>query len=132
MYEKVRINPNYQRPRWVAHIDLLGASALVESVSWVRIFNAYSSAINSFRQKAFDKNLIERITFSDSFILYTIGDDALSYRAIDSFCRLFIVRLITSSIPVRGAMAFGDFYADPTDFPHPFSQVITNYLTRIK
>jgi hypothetical protein len=113
MRDQVYVDPDQQRHRWVAHLDLLGASALVESESWDRVFRVYSRANETFRGEAFDEHLIERITFSDSFILYTIDATALSYRALDSFCRHFIVELIRASLPVRGAMACGELYADP-------------------
>jgi hypothetical protein len=112
--DRVSVDSDCQRSRWVAHLDLLGASSLVESNSWIHVFSIYSHAIERFRQEAFDEHLIERITFSDSFILYTVDDSAVSYRALDSFCRHFIVKLIRGSVPVRGAMACGEFYADPS------------------
>ena len=115
MRNRVDVDPDYQRSRWIAYLDLLGASALVESESWIEVFLVYSRAIEKFRSDAFDEHLIERITFSDSFILYTVDDTPLSYRALESMCRYFVVELIRASMPVRGAMACGDFYADP---PH--------------
>lgn len=109
----VNINPNGLRQRWVAHLDLLGASALVKSKPWVKVFDVYARAVESLRRGGFAQNRVRRFTFSDSFFLYTVDDTVYSYRAIDSFCRRFILSLIRSQIPVRGAMACGNLYADP-------------------
>ena len=110
--QHVSIDPEYQKRRWVAHLDLLGASSLVERQSWEMVFSVYARAIERFRADAFDETRLSRITFSDSFLIYTDDDSALSYRAIDSFCRHFVRRLVLASVPLRGAIACGDFYAD--------------------
>lgn len=110
---EVSIDPRRFRRRWVAHIDLLGASVLVDSESWTRVFQIYARAIEKSRRGGFAKNRVRRFTFSDSFIFYTTDDTAYSYRALDSLCRSFVLSLIQSQIPVRGAMAFGNLYADP-------------------
>jgi hypothetical protein len=110
--DRIRINSGLYRERWVAHIDLLGAKSLANTKLWMQVFNIYSHAIEDFKRDAFDEHLITRITFSDSFIIYTADASDISYRALDSFCRHFIIRLLQSSQPVRGAMACGKFYAD--------------------
>lgn len=112
MRDHVHIDPARHRKRWVAHLDLLGTARLVETKAWTEVFDVYSRAIERFRKDAFDEHLIERSIFSDSFILWTVDDTALSYRAIDSFCRHFVAEMIQQSLPIRGAMAFGEFYAD--------------------
>ena len=112
-HPSVCINPLRIRERWVAHIDLLGASTLVESASWINVFQLYATAIERFRRDGFARNRVRRFTFSDSFVLYTIDDTAYSYRALDSLCRGFVLSLTQSLVPVRGAMAFGNLYADP-------------------
>ena len=86
---------------------------MVGQAPWERVFSEYAYAIERFRTDTFDENLLERVTFSDSFLIYTDDDSALSYRAIDSFCRLFVLRLVLGSLPVRGAIACAEFYADP-------------------
>jgi hypothetical protein len=52
------------------------------------------------------------LCFSDSFLLFTADDSALSFSALDSFVRQFIVSLVLHEIPVRGAMSYGYLYAD--------------------
>lgn len=112
MRDHVHIDPACHRKRWVAHLDLLGTGRLVETKAWTEVFGVYSRAIERFRKDAFDEHLIERSIFSDSFVLWAVDDTARSYRAIDSFCRHFVAEMIQQSLPIRGAMAFGEFYAD--------------------
>ena len=110
--QEITINDSYIASRWVACLDLLGIKKLIGEAYWVRVFDVYAEAVNHFQRDAFDGHLIRRITFSDSFILYTTDESALSYRALDSFIRYFIVTLISKKIPIRGAMSFGELYAD--------------------
>ena len=55
---------------------------------------------------------IEKTWFSDTFLLYSPDDIAPSFTAIDYTTRFFIYSLIEHSIPVRGAISCGNFYAD--------------------
>ena len=110
--QKVAINYSNMVERWVVCLDIMGVKKLIKEEYWLRVFEVYAQAINNFQRDAFDGHLIRRITFSDSFILYTTDGSALSYKAIDSFVRRFIVSLIGKKIPIRGAMSFGELYAD--------------------
>jgi hypothetical protein len=110
--QEVAINYNNLAERWVVCLDIMGSKRLIEKEYWMQVFDVYAEAINNFQRDAFDRHLIRRITFSDSFILYTTDGSALSYRALDSFVRYFIVSLISKKIPIRGAMSFGELYAD--------------------
>ncbi len=98
--------------RWVAYLDLLGIKDLINTSYWTKVFEVYADSIDHFKKDSFDSHLLKKITFSDSFIIYTIDDTDLAYRAIDSFIRYFFVSLIKKKIPVRGSMSFGEFYAD--------------------
>lgn len=110
--QEVAINYGNMVERWVACLDIMGVKRLIKEEYWLRVFDVYAEAINNFQREAFDGHLIRRITFSDSFILYTTDGSGLSYRALDSFVRYFIVTLISKKIPIRGAMSFGELYAD--------------------
>ena len=112
MLKKIEIDPVKGKERWVAHLDILGASKLIESKHWSQVFSVYAESLEKFRREAFDEHLIDRFAFSDSFILYTVDQTAISYRALDSFVRRFVVSLIQREIPIRGAMSCGYFYAD--------------------
>lgn len=127
--QEIAINDSYMANRWVACLDLLGIKKLITEAYWLRVFDVYAEAINRFQRDAFDGHLIRRITFSDSFILYTTDESALSYRAIDSFVRHFIVSLIGKKIPIRGAMSFGELYADDANGLYFGKALIEAYKT---
>jgi len=110
--QELAINYNNMAERWVACLDIMGVKRIIKGKYWLQVFDVYAEAINNFKRDAFDGHLIRRITFSDSFILYTTDGSALSYRAMDSFVRYFIVSLISKKTPIRGAMSFGELYAD--------------------
>ena len=109
---EVAMNSSNEIDRWVAYLDVLGVKNLIKTAYWTEIFDVYATAIKHFRRESFDGHLIRRLTFSDSFIIYTTDGGALSYRALDTFVRYFIASLIRHKIPIRGAMAFGKFYVD--------------------
>jgi hypothetical protein len=110
--QEVAINYSNMAERWVVCLDIMGVKRLIGEEYWLRVFDVYADAISIFQKDAFDGHLIRRITFSDSFILYTTDGSASSYRALDFFVRHFIVSLISKKIPIRGAMSFGELYAD--------------------
>lgn len=112
MLKEIIIDPAKGKERWVAHLDLLGASRLIESKHWEQVFSVYAESLEQFRRDSFDEHLIDRFSFSDSFIIYTVDQSDLSYRALDHFVRQFITSLIQREIPIRGAMSCGYFYAD--------------------
>ena len=113
--QEVAINYSNMAERWVACLDIMGVKRLIKEEYWLRVFDVYAEAVNNFQRDSFDGHLIRRITFSDSFILYTTDGSALSYRAMDSFVRYFIVSLISKKIPIRGAMSFGELYCISSD-----------------
>ena len=112
MLKEIGIDPAKNKIRWVAYLDLLGTSKLIESEHWIQVFSVYAESLKQFRRESFDEYLIDSFSFSDSFILYTVDQSDISYRALDSFARLFVVSLIQRGIPIRGAMSCGYFYAD--------------------
>jgi hypothetical protein len=111
---EIALNDSIRIDRWVACLDLLGIKNLIKTEYWLQVFDVYAEAIKHFKEDTFNGHFIRRITFSDSFFLYTTDGSALSYSALDSFVRYFIVSLIRHKIPVRGAMTFGKLYADET------------------
>ena len=63
MLEKIRIDPAKGKERWVAHLDLLGASKLIESKHWIKVFTVYAESLEQFRREAFNEQLIDRFSF---------------------------------------------------------------------
>lgn len=127
--QELAINDSNMAERWVACLDIMGVKKLIKEEYWLRVFDVYAQAINNFQRDAFDGHLIRRITFSDSFILYTTDGSALSYRAIDSFVRHFFVSLVNKKIPIRGAMSFGELYADDANDLYFGKALIEAYKT---
>ena len=55
---------------------------------------------------------IQHAWFSDTFVMYSDEDSASDFASMDMIARWFVHLLLTHKIPVRGAIACGDFYAD--------------------
>jgi hypothetical protein len=111
MSRDIHVDPSKQSKRWVSYLDLLGFTDLIRSKDWVYIFSYYTRAIESCRaERGFGP--VEKSWFSDTFLLYSHGDSAQSFGAIEATTRWFVYFLITAGIPVRGAMSCADFYAD--------------------
>ena len=112
MLREIHIDPTKNRECWLAYLDLLGSSNLIESGKWEKVFYIYAESLKHFQRDGFDAHLVSKNSFSDSFVLYTSDATNISYRAIDSFVRYFIISLINREIPIRGAMSFGQLYSD--------------------
>jgi len=98
--------------RWVACIDLLGFSALVQSQRWPEILATYEQALEQVSEGHIQQNPRDYAWFSDSFVIYSQDDSPASFVEIESRCRWFVDGLITRGIPLRGALACGAFLAD--------------------
>lgn len=99
--------------RWLSFFDLLGTKNLIDSKHWGDVFEIYARSIEKFRiDHQSNSSSIKRICFSDSFIVYSEGASAQEFSQIDQFSRIFMGEMISSRIVLRGALAFGEFYAD--------------------
>lgn len=98
--------------RWVSYIDLLGFTDLIKTRDWFEVSTQYDKAIEHCTRDLGFQPKIEKTWFSDTFLLYSLDNTASSFTAIEATNRWFIYWLIYFGIPVRGAMAYGDFYAD--------------------
>lgn len=113
MNEHINVDPGCYGRRWVAYLDLLGFRKLVCTETWVNIFSVYTQAIEHFmRESGVDEPTIEKVWFSDTFILLSPDDTALSFCAIESAARWFVDSLVSRGIPIRGAISCADLYAD--------------------
>lgn len=99
-------------PRWFGYFDLLGTSALIRSGRTEEVFMAYQDAINQFCQSRNKQTNVFHAWFSDTFILYSEDGSAAAFGAIEQICRFFMFHLLIRKIPFRGALSFGEFYAD--------------------
>jgi hypothetical protein len=110
----------FHRNRWVAYFDLLGISSLIKSNEYLDVFYAYAEAMREVKQDKIEE--VHPVWFSDTFILYSNGDASAGFDespfgfvALHSVARGFMHSLTLKQIPVRGAIAYGDFYADSTN-----------------
>ena len=86
---------------------------LVCTENWVKIFSDYTQAIEHFmRESGVDEPTIEKVWFSDTFILFSPDDKDRSFCAIESAARRFVDSLVSRGIPIRGAISCADLYAD--------------------
>lgn len=109
MNNRLEFNPACSRSRWLGYFDLLGTRELIRSGDTFRVFSVYEKALREVR---ISKLPIQRAWFSDTFLIYSQTDGASDFWALDSVSRWFVYFLIMADIPVRGAIASGNFYAD--------------------
>lgn len=102
---------NYSR-RWLAYFDLLGTRHLIESQNIRKVFSVYDNAINEAKRRSQYHQQVTPIWFSDTFVFYSEDDSGEAFASIDAVSRWFVYFLIQDSIPVRGAISCGEFYAD--------------------
>ena len=112
MIKQIRVDPSCQAIRWVSYLDLLGFTEIIRMKGWIYVFSHYAQALEHFIQDLDFDLRIEKTWFSDTFLLYSPDNTDSSFTAIESITRWFVNSLIFDGIPVRGAMACGDFYAD--------------------
>lgn len=108
-------NPNHLRNRWVAYFDLLGTKALINSGRYIEVFRSYKNALKRSKTQLKSYDNLFRIFFSDTFIIFSKDDTPDSFASIESISRWFMFFLIQAEIPLRGAIACGEFYADDSE-----------------
>jgi hypothetical protein len=108
----IQVDPRNQTRRWVAYLDLLGFTELIRTKSWIYIFSYYTKAIEYCTGEDTSESSVQRTWFSDTFLLYSSNDTAISFAAIEARTRWFAYFLVSNGIPVRGAISCGDLYAD--------------------
>ncbi len=98
--------------KWVAYFDLLGFGDFVSNHPPESVFALYETCIEVFKHQEKHVPELEYVHFSDTFLIYARNDSAGSFAAIDMVSRWFVNHLIHRQIPLRGALACDDFYAD--------------------
>jgi hypothetical protein len=113
MIMNLDINLSDVGKKWVSCFDRLGFKIYLRNHGLVNAFCDMRWCLNEleFHGKL---NGVQFAWFSDTFLLYTCDDSRDSFCAIDEAARGFFDELVDAGIPLRGAMAFGDFYADKT------------------
>lgn len=111
-----------QEMRFVAHIDILGMSTLVEKnaeEAWGMLSDLVSvkDGVNSYELKFIDLNehvdmlaMIHTVIFSDTIVLFTKGSSDIELRCIIIAVADILHKALYKCVPVRAGMAFGKFF----------------------
>ncbi len=109
---QIDYDEKYKSLRWIGYFDLLGAKELTKTNSYFEIFGVYKRVIEEFNYWNGRLVDINQIWFSDTFILYSEDSSLSGFGELDHIAHWFFRSLIESYIPVRGSIAYGNFYID--------------------
>ena len=98
--------------RWVSYFDRLGFRNYSREHDLISVFCETCSWLATAKQEGQNYANVEFAWFSDTIIFYSTDDSRMSFQAVAGASRSFFDELLNSKIPVRGALAFGDFYGD--------------------
>jgi len=115
MSDHVELDWSQTGKKWVSYFDILGFSRFVCERDPLSVFCTYSMCLEEFRRHEESHKKwggLQFIHFSDSFLIFAPDDSAGSFAAIESPSRWFFNFLLQREIPVSGAMACDEFYAD--------------------
>lgn len=112
MVMNVNYDPRNDASRWLGYFDLLGTSELIRTGKIYAVFHAYQIALDQLSRWKKRHANVSHAWFSDTFIVFADDDSAESFAAIEMVCRWLMFALIQRKIPVRGALACGQFYSD--------------------
>jgi hypothetical protein len=98
--------------RRVSYFDRLGFGKFTAEHDLVEIFSEISFCLSEARRHGQDFANVEFAWFSDTFLFWSTDDSRASFCAVAEASRWFFDELIDSKVPLRGALAFGDFYGD--------------------
>ena len=105
-------DPSKLGNKWVAYFDLLGFKQHVKKSGLIDSFGLLGWCTDELECCAQPFESVNLVSFSDTFLLYTADDSRASFQAIDDVSRSFYDESVLAGIPVCGALAFGEFYAD--------------------
>jgi len=121
---KLLIGGNMER--FVAFLDVLGFSQYVENNDYERVLNAlkdlkqfviYANRIPAIPEfPIIEGELVHHIIFSDSIVLYTDGKEISDFFRIVHVVKLLIRASLASPTPLRGAISYGEFFAEDNIF----------------
>ena len=111
--DELDFDPSNDGMRWVTYFDRLGFGEYTKNNALDDVFWAL---VDMFLELARESNLFSEyaklVWFSDTILFYSKDDSLKSYYAICDASRLFFDECLKVGVPVRGAMSFGEFYAD--------------------
>jgi hypothetical protein len=107
------------RPRYVAHVDMLGMSGLTvhnPTLAWAAVskMTEAKKKVISYSLTVDDHNVVvsehvAAFTFSDTILLFTKGEEPDDLRALLTVCLELFAQVLHGSIPVRMGVAHGVF-----------------------
>lgn len=100
---------------WIACFDILGFREFIKSaqhglivkLQYDRVLRELLSSCNVYNSRC-----LQRAWFSDTFIIYSVGNQKRGYTCLQGAAKLFFKKCLFANIPIRGAISFGDFYAN--------------------
>ncbi len=100
--------------RWISYFDFLGFRHEVEETHLDLIMSKYKKALNKTESIIGNRSKygIYYTWFSDTFVIYSKDDSLESYTWIEQATRHFMLGILESEIPLRGALTNGEFYVD--------------------
>lgn len=108
--------------RYIAHLDILGMSALVEKnfdFAWKSLSDlvavrdrvlAYELEFSDLGTRKPANEYVHMVTFSDTIVVFTRDGSKYSYLALLVLIIEIFHKALCSCIPIRAGIAFGKFY----------------------
>jgi hypothetical protein len=139
--DKVAVNMVSEEKKYVAFFDILGFKSWVNTRGSKEVFNYVRgfmnlmarasmplSVVNPDMSVDLKPSIISYITVSDSIIYYSKDDSYEAFSSMLRVCAEFMnVVICGPSRMIRGAIAHGDFYADPENHAYVGKALIDAY-----
>jgi hypothetical protein len=98
--------------KWLSYFDLLAWSKFCENAGLQTVFRVYQAVLRELDNRAKGWPKIARAWASDTFVFYASDDSGDAFQTIEHMSRWFEALMLKEEIPLRGALACEDFYAD--------------------
>jgi len=98
--------------KWVSYFDLLAWSKFCEKADLSTVFAVYREVLRKLEERAAGWPKLARAWASDTFLFYASDDSRDAFQTIEHVSRWFEALMLNEEIPLRGALACDDFYAD--------------------
>ncbi len=109
--------------RYVAYFDILGFKNTLLNFKeqygghldvFVKVY--YHDVIKAIENiERYNHDYVTITWFSDSFLLFSHDETLRSFVTIDRAARHFFQKIVCKGMPLRGALAFGEFYGEQHD-----------------
>ena len=106
-------------PTWLLYFDILGfknmvASSIGPEPAFHRLLESYRDTLAELTRLGEKKQgfKIEHQWFSDSFVVWIQESTPSAFTIIHQIAWQFLWRSLMNEVPMRGAIAYGDFFAE--------------------